>query len=131
MATTIILRSETQRQFALSTIQKLNVDKLWEVVIRPYRKPRTLDQNALIHSWFTLIARETGNDMDDVKEALKAKFLPPRFVEIDGETIETRRSTAKLDTKEMSEFCNRLQAWAAAELGIVLPTRQDLMERAA
>ncbi|MDY0242189.1 MAG: recombination protein NinB [Rhodospirillaceae bacterium] len=128
--TTIILRGETQVAFAIESIHRLNKEKLWEVIIRPYRKPRTLDQNALIHSWFGLIASETGNDPDDVKEALKAKFLPARLVDIDGESIEVRRSTAKLNTVEMAEFCNRMQAWAASELGIQLPTRDDMREAA-
>ena len=124
----IILRSERQRQYAIDSILKLNAEKPWEVVIRPYRKPRTLGQNALIHGWFAVIARETGNDPDDVKEALKIKFLPRRYVEIDGETVEVRRSTAKLTTGEMTEFCDRLQAWAASELAITLPTRDDMRE---
>ena len=128
--TTIILRGKAQRAFAVERINALNPSKIWEIVIRPYRKPRTLDQNALIHSWFALIASETGNDPEDVKEALKAKFLPARFVDIDGEMIEVRRSTAKLNVQEMSEFCNRMQAWAASELGIQLPTRDDMREAA-
>jgi len=131
MSATIILRGEDQRKFAIASLQKLNLEKLWEVVIRPYKTPRTLDQNALIHKWLTVIATETGNDMEDVKEALKAKFLPPRFVEIDGETFEVRRSTAKLNVAEMSEFCTRIQAWAASELGLILPTRLDYEQRAA
>jgi len=126
--TTIILRGEVQRRFAHEQIDKLNIEKLWQIDIKPYKKPRTLDQNALFHGWCKILATETGNDFEDTKEALKAMFLPPRYVEIDGKVIEVRRSTAKLDTKDMAEFCTRIQAWAASEFGLTLPTRDDLRE---
>ena len=122
---TIILRGEIQRDFAIAQIRKLNLDKLFQIEIKPYRKPRTLDQNVLFHGWVAILARETGNDFDDTKEALKSMFLPPRFVEIDSKTVEVRRSTAKLSTKEMGEFCTRIQAWASSEFAIILPTRDD------
>lgn len=123
--TEIIIRGEIQRRFAITMIEKLSADKLWSVVIKPYVKKRTLDQNSLIHGWFSIIARETGNDPGDVKEALKDMFLPPRFVELNGLTVEVRRETSKLNTKELAEFANRVQAWAAQEFGMVLPTRDD------
>lgn len=130
-ATEIHIVGQPQREFAIRFIQRLSADKQWTVSIRPYRKKRTLDQNALIHGWFAIIARETGNDPGDVKEALKTEFLPPRFVELNGKTVEVRRETSKLDTKELAEFANRIQAWAAQEFGIVLPTRDDYREIAA
>lgn len=123
--TEIVIRGRTQRDYAIDLINKLSPDKIWAVTVSPYRKKRSLDQNALIHSWFAIIARETGNDPDDVKEALKSMFLPPRYVEMEGKTVEVRRATSKLDTKDMAEFCSRVQAWAAQEFGIVLPTRDD------
>lgn len=126
----IIIREQRQVDFAISQISTLNLNKEWRITIKPYVKKRTTSQNSIVHLWFGIIASETGNDADDVKEALKAKFLPARFVEIDGEMIEVRRSTAKLNTTEMAEFCNRMQAWAASELGIQLPTRDDMREAA-
>ena len=47
---------------------------------------------------------------------------------INGKTVEVRPETSKLSTKELAEFADRVMAWAATELGIILPTRDDAQE---
>jgi hypothetical protein len=121
----IILRGSEQREYAHRKIDELNLSKIFQVEIKPWKNPRTLDQNALFHGWCKILSDEFGSDFEDTKEALKHKFLPPRYVEMDGETIEVRRSTAKLSAAEMWDLCNRIQAWAASDFGIILPTRMD------
>lgn len=97
----------------------------YEVKISRVRKKRTTDQNSLYWMWLRCVADETGNTTDDLHEYCKRKFLTPRAVEIAGEQMEVAPSTTKLDTAEMTTYLNGVQAWAASELGITLPTPED------
>jgi hypothetical protein len=90
----IPLEDERGRERILGLIKALDVTKPWQVTIEPKTKKRTLNQNALYWKWVGLIADATGNDNDDVHEALKAKFLTPRTIDLGGEQREIR-STAK------------------------------------
>ena len=128
MTTTIIVRDEKLRQNALRLISALNVEKPWEITVKPYRKTRTLSQNALMWKWHGEVAdavsQHTGADKDDVHEFFKRKFLKPRIVEIGGEVLE-RYSTRSLKTAEMSDFMNRIYAYCTSELGMILPTPDE------
>ncbi len=97
--------------------------KLAQITIAPYRKKRSLSQNALLHKWFDVIAKESdsGYSAHDIKELLCKQFLSVRVVEIGGISHECRAETSKLSTVDMSEFMGKIEAWAA-ELGILLPT---------
>lgn len=126
MSQPFILRDEAVRARAIGFISGLDMKTVWQVTIAPYRKNRSLNQNALYHRWIGLIAHETGNGHDDTHEAMKAMFLPPKFLTVGERTVEIRRSTTKLNTKEMHEFMTQVEAWSASELGIVLPRPEDM-----
>ena len=86
------------------------------VTIAPYRKRRSVNQNAYFHGVICeLISDHTGYEVDEVKEILKHMFL---FVD---EPYPHARPTSRLNTAEMAEFTDRCIRWAAQELGIVLP----------
>lgn len=121
-----ILRSDAVRANCIRAIQSLRLDgKPWHVRIEPYKKRRTLSQNALMWAelnWIVdAIGRETGNDADDLHRFFKRKFLPPRIIEINGEVMELEPTTTTLTTVGMSEYMERIRAWCASELGLVLP----------
>lgn len=97
----------------------------YTVAISRVRKKRTTDQNSLYWMWLKCVADETGNTTDDLHEWCKRKFLSPRVVEICGERAEIAPSTASLDTSDMTTYLNSVQAWAASELGITLPSPED------
>jgi hypothetical protein len=125
----IILRDENLRQRVIELIGALNLDKLWQITIEPYRKKRSLSQNALMWVWLEEVVKHvhetTGQDKDDIHEFFKAKFLPARQVEMAGDTIEYR-TTTKLTTAEMSAYMNAIEAWATSELGLLLPLPVEL-----
>lgn len=131
MAVPLSVTNDHQRQLAIGVLQCLSLDgKEWQVTIERKKKRRTLSQNALMWKWLNEVAqqiqKETGQDADDVHEFFKARFLPKRIVEIGDETETLIGSTKKLTTAEMSEYMNRIHAWAASELGIYLPVPEDL-----
>src|SRR3990167_3919582 len=124
MTTPLIIRTEEMRARVCRLIAGLDLKKPWEVTVGPYKKRRSLNQNSLHWKRVGIIAQETGNDADVVHDFLKDKFLIPNEVEIAGEK-RLCRSSAILDTHEMSDFMEQIYAWAAQELGILLPVPED------
>lgn len=91
------------------------------------KKPETRrsnDQNRLMWLWLTCIEEETGTDKQDVHDYYCKKFLC-RNVEICGKTERVVTGTSGLNTETMTYFLNKVQADAASELGIRLPSPDD------
>ena len=80
------------------------------VEIKRYKKDRTYDQNRLYWKYISIIADETGDNTDDLHSYFKRKFLSPRFVKVLGRDIKLPASTTKLNTKEMSEYIDKICA---------------------
>jgi len=99
----------------------------YEIIIRRKIKIRSVSQNRLMWMWFSCISKETGNNVDDVHDYYVRLLLPPRNVEIGEKTFTLPGKTSALTVEQMTEFLNGIQADAAAELGIKLPTPEDLM----
>ena len=85
---------------------------------------RSISQNSLMWMWFECLAHETGNDRKDFYRHYKELFLkvPDK---IHPEKMVTL-GTSELDTKQFTEFLNKIQVDAASEFGIKLPTPEDL-----
>ena len=119
------IRDEEARQRALFLIASLDLKRIWQVTVEPYRKQRSLSQNGLYWRWVEIISNDTGNDVDAIHDYLKGKFLTPKEMEIAGEKFMCR-STRKLDTKTMSEYMDRCYSWAGSDLGIFLPIPEEM-----
>ena len=120
-----IIRDETMRQRVSDLVDALDLGKPWSVTIEPFKKKRSLSQNALYWKWVGIIADETGNDNDDIHEAFKGMFLTPRSVQIGNESREIR-STARQNTDEMKGYMDKVYAYATSQLGILLPIPEEL-----
>lgn len=121
----IILRTQAQIDLAVKVIGRIKPDgdHPLEVFIRRHKKKRSLDQNALYWSWLGIISRVTGNDTEQLHEAFKQRFAEAMVADVFGKTV-TIYSTAKMKVGEMSEYLDRVFAFAAGE-GIVLPLPED------
>ncbi|MBW2675100.1 MAG: recombination protein NinB [Deltaproteobacteria bacterium] len=126
---TFITKTEEALKLAQEFVSSLHPSKKWEITVAEYRKKRSLGQNALMWKWANEVAdyvsEHTGMDADDVHAFLKGKFLSPRIVEIKGEVVEYR-TTTKLSTAEMTDYMNKIYAWATTDLGLILPHPDDL-----
>lgn len=100
--------------------------------IKEKRKRRSISQNNYLHlilSWFAL---ETGYTMEEVKQEIFKKVVNPgTFYE--GEfgrlvKIERWRSTANLNTAEMTLCIDRFRHYSAKEAGIYLPEPEDMVK---
>lgn len=97
---------------------------VYRVVIEKMREKRTIKQNDLMWMWLKCIEDETGQMKNDIYCHYCKKFLS-RVIIVDGEEEMVYDTSSKLNTKQMSEFMTNIQADAAIEFGISLPSPQD------
>ncbi len=118
------------KRTAINHISGLDPAKSWRITVVRYVKGRSLPQNALLHKWIGIIADDIGDDADSVKYDLKRMFSPPveRTSKITGEITMEPKPTSAMTTLEMTEFMDKVLAFAASQLGIILPVPEDLHE---
>lgn len=94
------------------------------MTIKRMSKKRSIPQNDLMWMWFECISRETGTGKDDVYMYYCKKFLC-KVITIGEKQEKIYNTSSKLNTEQMTEFLNKIQADAAQELGIRLPQPED------
>ena len=123
----VLIRTEADRAKALAHMQALKLGAgAWVYDVKRFAPQRSVRQNKLAHMWFALIAQETGNDAETIKEYLKGKFLGTRSATIGRDTVAVVPHTSDLDTRQMTVFLDNVRMWAMDELGCVLPVPDDL-----
>ena len=121
------IHTTKDKEAVKSYIDSLPEGKAYDVVIKLHREKRTIDQNRLLFLWLGCIANETGNDKDTLHEYFKQKFLgfEQRVMSFNREVTFISPTTTTLDTKQFTEYLNKIQEFASSELGIVLPLPED------
>lgn len=115
-----VLRNKQIAELASKFIINLPInDPPLEVVIRPHKSKRTLDQNAYYWKLIKDIADFIGDDKESVSLEMKARFLEPsKLVQLpDGSKAAIYPSTADMTVKELAQFCEMIESWAIRELG--------------
>jgi len=94
---------------------------------------RSIAQNSYLHLILTAFSIETGYTVEEVKQDIFKKIVNPDIFYI-GEAsgpiqeviIERWKSSASLNTQEMTLAIDRFRNFASIELGIYLPEPNDL-----
>ena len=94
------------------------------ITIKRVSEKRSIAQNDLMWMWFTCIERETGTSKDDVYMYYCKKFLM-KTIQVGDKMERIYNTSSKLNTLQMTDFLNKIQADAASELGIRLPLPDD------
>lgn len=84
-------------------------------------KKRTLSQNRLMWMWFKCMEDDSGTPAQDWHDYYCGKLLGREFVTPDGEIHCLAGHTSTLNTAQMTDFLNKVQADAATEFDIILP----------
>lgn len=84
----------------------------WQVIIKKRADSRSVEQNARLWSLYTSIGNYLGYTAEEVHQLMGYKFL---LIEkyVGREKITLVRSTTKLNVKEMAEYQEKIEAWAA------------------
>ncbi|WP_312312197.1 recombination protein NinB [Empedobacter brevis] len=117
-----------ERQKAITRIKKLLDNKAVIEIIE--KKPtRTIKQNRYLHLILGFFASETGYTLEEVKQEIFKKIVNPALF-YEGEigelvSIQRWRSTADLDTFEMTQAIEKFRDYSSAEAGIYLPSPDE------
>lgn len=96
-----------------------------EISIRPYESKRSTEQNRRLWKIYGELADKAWVNgrrysAETWHEYCKGMFLGYELKAMpDGTEVKTPISTTTLNTAEMTDYQNRLQAWAAVEFGII------------
>jgi len=122
-----ILRSARVRDLACSILGELqlqdepNDEPVLELILRPFKDSRSLEQNAMFHSWCGSIAEKTGHSKVEIKDILlETVFGTEEYLNLNGEKRNRVRQTSGLNKNEMSELIER-SVQIGIELGADIP----------
>lgn len=95
------------------------------------KKPRrSLPQNKYLHVILAYFGAQTGNTLEWVKQQYYKKLVNPDLFIREKEDkylgrIKVLRSSADLDTAEMSLSIDRFRNWSAQEAGVYIPAADE------
>ena len=117
-----ILRSFEIRNECCRQIRAINVDDaVWEVIVKPYKKNRSLEQNDMFHAWCGSIADKTGHTKEEIKNILiETVFCTEEYINLQGDQRTRIRQTSSMTLGEMSELIER-STQIGIELGADVP----------
>jgi hypothetical protein len=122
-----ILRSTRVRDLACSILGELqlqdepNDEPVLELVLRPFKESRSLEQNSMFHVWCGSIAEKTGHSKAEIKDILlETVFGTEEYLNLKGEKRNGLRQTSSLNKNEMSELIER-SVQIGIELGADIP----------
>ena len=128
-----IVHSDLDLEKVRLHIGSLSLEKPVEITIKEWEQNRTNALNRLMHSWFNRMAEHyfltTGEQYAPLawKEMLKEKFLGFDMIELpDGSVKAITKHTSDCNTKELTEFLEKVDYYAVTELGLFLPKPDDL-----
>ncbi len=90
-------------------------------------KRRSLQQNRLMWMWFKCVELELGQPSQDIHDYYCKKFFSREIANpVTGEVETVYSGTRGLNTAQMSDFLDKVQSDVATELGITLPSPDDI-----
>ncbi len=125
--TKYVIHDRAMAERVASLVAGLDLKKPWSVEVKRYVKQRTLPANNLYWRWLSIIGDHLGYDKDEMHDVMREKFLPVEVVEVCG--VRRKKLTSTSDpgftTADMSAYMDRIDRFAAQELGILLPHPED------
>ena len=122
-----ILRSTRVRDLACGILSELklqeepNDEPVLELILRPFKEGRSLEQNDMFHAWCGSIAEKTGHSKAEIKDILlETVFGTEEYLNLNGDKRTRLRQTSGLNKNEMSELIER-SVQIGIELGADIP----------
>jgi len=101
------------------------------VELKEIRLKRTIKQNAYLHLILSYFALEYGETIEFTKQEIFKKYVNPdtfkttRVNPKSGKERESWKSSAIINTKEMTDAIDRFKNWSIKVAGIKLPDADD------
>jgi hypothetical protein len=111
----VIFRTEETKDAAIRRIKAIKPDQenplaCW---IGPYKKIRSLEQNALYWRLVSNISAATGHDRDSLHQFFKRRAFGVRVEDICGAIVEVVPSSSRVSKGDFSELIEHVQAFIA------------------
>lgn len=116
------LDNDIDRSRANSYMEKLMNQRAF-VDLKKVNPKRSLDQNSYLHACFGLMSKHTGFTIEEMKTIAKRRF--GSFMIYSKDDQKFCQSSAKLDTKQMTEWIDWLRLYSMDEVGVYLPTPEE------
>ena len=100
------------------------VNGAYTIAITRVVKQRSLAQNRWM--WFKCLEDYTGQPSQDWHDYYCKKLISRDMVTPDGEIVKLAGHTSTMNTAQMTDFLNKVQADAATEWSVTLPLPEDL-----
>lgn len=105
--------------------QKQNI-----VELKVKRPPRTMRQNAYLHTVLSYYGSEFGLSLEEVKIDVFKRLVNKEIFEEEitnkhGQRIVRLRSSSSLDTKEMTTAIDRFRHWSSSVAGLYIPSPDE------
>jgi hypothetical protein len=88
----------------------------WVINVSQRKSKRTIDQNRRLWKLYRSIGDFTGHSENEMHAYFGNEFLK-EHKDIMGKVVETIKSTADLNTAQMAEYQQKIEAFAATNLG--------------
>lgn len=92
-----------------------------EIVVRPYKSKRSTEQNRRLWKIYQTLAEQVWVNGRKYSQDVWHEYCKRTFIGVEalpnGETVGI--STTTLNTAEMTDYQNKIQAWAAQEHGLI------------
>lgn len=106
------------------------------ITVEPYKKKRSLSQNALYWMWIDLIKKHisdvTGQVYSnaDIHEMLRDLFLPKKTIIFRKKTLVVPTSTTELSVADFTVYLEDIDQYCADRLNLQLPHPEDIYHEA-
>ncbi len=128
-----VLSNEWDRAKLRERVDSLLAAKEGVVELKKKHPQRTLSQNAYLHVALGLFAAETGMQLEEVKQEVFKKlvnrdiFCYKKTIGKGSKAIEVEgvRSSAFIDTADMTTAIQRFRNFASSEVGIYIPNPNE------
>lgn len=124
------LKSEIEQQQAKDRLEWL-ISKEKRIELKELRGKRTTLQNAYLHLLLSYFALEVGETLGFIKLDIFKKTVNSDFFKTErknpksGKVREDWRSSADLNTKQMTDCIDRFKNWSVQKTGIRLPETNE------
>ncbi len=120
--TRLKITSEETLEHARKVIGELDLNKAWEVEVKPFAFNRSTEQNKRYWALIKELGDYLGYDEGEMHELCKYKFLSYKQ-DMLGDEMVVIPSTSKLTIKEFVSYLNQVERFAV-ELGFKLDLSQ-------
>ena len=127
MAKTVVMRKQDGRltfDMELAYLFSTLKNGIYTITVKRSSEKRSIPQNDLMWMWLSCIERETGTPKDDIYMYYCKKFLM-KTIQVGERQERIYTTSSKLNSEQMTDFLNKIQADALTELGIRLPQPED------